>query len=62
VSSDWPNWQSYGSVFLANGPFLDGNVIYARDLGEAENFRLMTRYPDAHWWQLRGLQLTELRR
>ncbi|MGE3909794.1 MAG: hypothetical protein AB7K36_10595, partial [Chloroflexota bacterium] len=62
VTSDWPNWQAYGSVFLENGPFLDGPVIFARDLGEVENWRLMTRYPDHTWWLLRDGQLTELRR
>ena len=60
VSSDWPDWQSYGQVFLANGPFLDGNIIYVRDLGEAENWRLMNRYPEWRWWQLKDLRLTEL--
>jgi hypothetical protein len=49
-------------VFLANGPFLDRPVIYARDLGETENWRLMTRYSDWRWWLLRDLQLTEIRR
>jgi hypothetical protein len=62
VTSDYPNWQSYGEVFLANGPFVDRGVIYARDLGETENWRLMTRYSDWRWWQLRDLQLTEIRR
>jgi hypothetical protein len=62
VSSDWPDWQSYGEVFLANGPFLSGNVIYARDLGETENWRLEMRYPDSRWWLLKNGQLTEIRR
>lgn len=62
VSSDWPDWQSYGEVFLANGPFLKGNVIYARDLGETENWRLEMRYPDSRWWLLKNGQLTEIRR
>jgi hypothetical protein len=62
VSSNWPDWQSYGQVFLANGPFLDGNVIYARDLGEAENWRLMNRYAEWRWWLLKDGVLSELRR
>lgn len=62
VVSEWPDWQSYGQVFLANGPFLDGQVIYARDLGETENWSLMSRYPDRRWWQLKDGALTELRR
>ena len=62
VTSEWPDWQSYGEVFLANGPFLDRQVIYARDLGETENWRLMTRYAERRGWLLRDLQLTEIRR
>jgi hypothetical protein len=62
VSSNWPDWQSYGQVFLANGPFLDGRVIYARDLGETENWRLMNRYAEWRWWQLKDGMLTEIRR
>lgn len=62
VTSEWPDWQSYAQVFPANGPLLDGPVIYARDLGEAENARLMARYPDRRAWLLRDLQLTEIRR
>ena len=61
VQSDWPDWQSYGSVFLENGPFLDRPVIFARDLGEAENWRLMTRYAESRGLILRDLQLTEVR-
>jgi hypothetical protein len=62
VKSDWPDWQSYGELFLENSPLLDGRVIYVRDLGDAENWRIMARYPDWRWWQLRDLQLTEIRR
>ena len=62
VNSEYPDWQSYGQVFLANGPFLDGPVIYARDLGETQNWRLMTRYSERRGWLLRDLQLTEIRR
>ncbi|MCC7370423.1 MAG: hypothetical protein IT306_18510 [Chloroflexi bacterium] len=62
VTSDWPNWQAYGSVFLANTPALDRTVVYARDLGEIESWRLLTRYPEHRWWLLRDGQLTEIRR
>ena len=41
---------------------LDYTVIYARDLGETENWRLMTRYSEWRGWLLRDLQLTEIRR
>jgi len=41
---------------------LAGNVVYVRDLGEAEDFRLTTWYPESRWWRLRGHQVTELHR
>jgi hypothetical protein len=62
VTSHWPNWQAYGSVFPANTPQLDREVIFARDLGEVENWRLMTRYAEHTWWLLRDGQLSKLRR
>jgi hypothetical protein len=34
------DWWSYGVFFSGNSPWLDGRIIYARDLGE-ENGRLM---------------------
>jgi hypothetical protein len=34
------DWWSYGAFFSGNSPWLDGRVIYARDLGEEENRRL----------------------
>lgn len=61
VTFDWPNWQAYGSVFPANSPHLDRGILCARDLGEIENWRLMTRYAEQRWWLLRDGQLTELR-
>jgi len=61
VSSDWPNWQAYGSVFPANGPHLDRSIIYARDLGETENWRLLARYAERRGLILRDGQLFEYR-
>jgi hypothetical protein len=61
VTSDWPNWQAYGSVFAANGPFLDRPIIYARDLGESENWRLLTRYTERRGLILRDGKLIEVR-
>jgi hypothetical protein len=62
VSSAYPDWQSYGGVFLANGPFLNDEVIFARDLGETENWRLLLRYSERRGWLLHDHQLTEIRR
>jgi len=62
VRQDWPDWQPYGSVFPANGPFLDRAVVYALDLGQAENWRLVAAYPDRTPYLLDGIELTEIRR
>ena len=40
------DWWWYGMVFSANSPFLDSDVIFARDRGPAENARLLAAFPD----------------
>lgn len=62
VSQTWPDWQPYGSVFPANGPLLDGDVVYARDLGSSQNARLMASYPDRRAFRLEGPELSEVGR
>jgi hypothetical protein len=37
--------RDYGKVFFANDPLLQGDVIYARDLGKANNEYLVSRLP-----------------
>ena len=37
--------RDYGKVFFANDPLLQGDVIYARDLGQANNAYLVSRLP-----------------
>lgn len=61
VTSEWPDWQSYGSVFPANGPFLDRPIVFARDLGQDENWRLLARYAERRGLILRDGQLVETR-
>jgi hypothetical protein len=39
-------WWEYGSVFSANDPLLQRDVIYARDLGPATNQRTLAAFPD----------------
>jgi len=39
------HWQCYGTVFLRNSPWLDGDVILARDLPQ-RNPALFARFPD----------------
>lgn len=44
--TDNNNWWEYGRFFNNNTPWLDGPVIYARDLGDQENSRLLVLYPN----------------
>jgi hypothetical protein len=52
------DWWAYGRVFSANTPWLDGPIVYARDLGQAENGRLLATMPERRGYLLRpgGLQ------
>jgi 4-amino-4-deoxy-L-arabinose transferase-like glycosyltransferase len=59
VSSPPGTWWSYGSVFSANSPTLDGDVVYARDQGNADR-RLMAAYPGRSYWRLEYTTLTRL--
>jgi hypothetical protein len=61
VTSNGTDWQSYGQVFLLNGPLLDGDIIYARNLGDVENYQLIGRYPERSAWLLENMKLTEIR-
>jgi 4-amino-4-deoxy-L-arabinose transferase-like glycosyltransferase len=40
------DWWDYGRFFSGNTPWLDGRIIYARDLGEEPNSRLQAVYED----------------
>jgi hypothetical protein len=53
-------WWDYGMVFSANDPLLQGDVIYARDLGDQQNCQLRADYPDRSFWKLTGTTLTPL--
>lgn len=46
------NWWEYGSFFSGNTPWLDGRILYARDLGAEANARLLAYYPDykPYYW------------
>ena len=52
-------WWSYGSVFSANSPLLDGDIVYARDQGSADR-RLMAAYPGRSYWRLDYTVLSRL--
>lgn len=53
-------WWEYGSVFSANDPLLEADVIYARDLGPDTNRRTAAAFPDRTAYLLAGGRLTSL--
>jgi hypothetical protein len=53
-------WWEYGEVFSANDPLLQGDVIYARDLGDAEDRQLLLDFPGRAYYRLDGTTLTRL--
>lgn len=54
------DWWEYGSFFSGNTPWLDGDMIYARDLGAAENERLRAAFPGRHAYLWRAERITPL--
>ncbi len=54
-------WWEYGMVFPANDPLLQGDVIYARDLGDAEDRKLVADFPGRTFYRLTGTVLTAFR-
>lgn len=53
IENEAANWWEYGRFFSGNSPWLDGRILYARDLGDAENNRLLPYFPDyqPYRWQ-----------
>jgi hypothetical protein len=53
ITADATDWWEYGAFFSGNTPWLDGDIIYARDLGAAENERLRAEFPGraAYLWR-----------
>jgi hypothetical protein len=54
----WYEWWEYGMVFSANDPLLQGDVIFARDLGTTEDKKLLADFPGRAYYRLNGTQLT----
>lgn len=46
VETPTNNWWEYGELFLGNRPWLNGRLIFARDLGYQANRTLQTQYPN----------------
>ncbi|HEY3108239.1 MAG TPA: glycosyltransferase family 39 protein [Chloroflexota bacterium] len=60
VDTGRPNeWWEYGMVFSANSPWLDTDVIYARDLGPLDR-DLMAHYPGRNFYRLVGTSLARI--
>jgi hypothetical protein len=60
VDTGRPNeWWEYGMVFSANSPWLDTDVIYARDLGPLDR-HLMAHYPGRAFYRLVGTSLARI--
>lgn len=53
-------WWTYGDVFSANAPTLDGDVVYARDQGKADA-ALIRLYPGRAYYRLDGTALSRIR-
>ena len=54
VAADPQAWWEYGSFFSANTPWLDGEIVYARDLGSRANERLSAVYPGYNLYRYDG--------
>ena len=53
IENEAANWWEYGRFFSGNTPWLDGRILYARDLGDEMNGRLLPYFPDyrPYRWQ-----------
>ncbi len=51
------DWSDYGSVFPANSPWFDGDVVYAQYTDEATIARLRRAFPGRAFYLLRGTDL-----
>ncbi|MBI2940718.1 MAG: glycosyltransferase family 39 protein [Chloroflexi bacterium] len=58
---EWYAWWNYGSVFSSNSPFLDSDVLYARDLGDERNRRLVAAMPDRAFYRIQSGQVAPYR-
>jgi hypothetical protein len=50
----------YPSFFALNDPLLDGDVVYARDLGEARNRAVTARHPGRRTYKVHSLETYEV--
>jgi hypothetical protein len=60
VGQENGDWWEYGNYFIGNTPWLDGQIIYARDQGPAGNAQLQALYQDRTPYRLQNGQLLRL--
>ena len=53
-------WPDYAPFFTQNRVTLDGNIVFALDLGDQRDGQLLARYPGRSAWRYRDGQLTPL--
>jgi len=57
ITASTADWWEYGAFFSGNTPWLDGPVVYARDLGPAENAALRAAFPERRAYRWTGAAL-----
>jgi hypothetical protein len=55
-----PAWWLYGAVFTLNSPFLDSDIIVARDCGPQENQKVIAAFPGRKLYRV-NVQRQEIR-
>jgi Dolichyl-phosphate-mannose-protein mannosyltransferase len=56
----WYEWWEYGEVFSANDPLLSGDVVFARDLGDAADQQLVADFPGRSFYRLAGTSVSPM--
>lgn len=54
-------WTDYGAVLWTNSPTLDGDIVFARDQGEAVNAAVIAQYPGRRVYWMEGARLILMR-
>jgi hypothetical protein len=61
VESRTGNWWEYGELFLGNTPWLNGRLIFARDLDDDANLALRALYPERTAYRFSNGELIQLK-
>lgn len=49
---DCAMWWCYGSIFSQNSPYLDTNIVYAKDLGDEKNKKLSNHFQRRSFYRI----------